>query len=289
MTAPDARTTSLRTRSLLAAIVLSAMAVFGAVGPANAADTAVKALPVVTGVTPTIAGTAKVGSALTATAGTWKPAPITLKYQWLRAGVAITGATASKYTLVAVDAGKRISVTVTGTRSGYTKLTKVSAQTVAVAPLVRTLTAAPVPAIAGTAVIGGTLTAKAGTWSPAPVTLKYAWKRNGVTIAGVAGAAYKLTALDVGKRITVVVTGSKSGYTTVAKTSPASAAVLAAKKYTNCTALNLVFPHGVGRAGAKDSVSGTAKPVTTFTVSTEVYTANTASDRDKDGIACEKK
>lgn len=289
MTAIGARTGSARMRSVMAGILLSAIAVFGAVGPANAADTAVKALPVVAGVTPTIAGTAKVGSALTASAGAWTPAPITLTYQWLRAGVAITGATASRYTLVAADAGKRISVTVTGTRSGYTKLTKASAQTAAVAPLVRTLTAAPVPALAGTAVIGGTLTARAGTWSPSPVTLKYAWKRNGVTIAGVSGSAYKLTALDVGKRITVVVTGSKSGYTTVAKTSPSSAAVLAAKKYTNCTALNLVFPHGVGRAGARDSVSGTAKPVTTFTVSNEVYTANTVSDRDKDGIACEKK
>lgn len=57
-------------------------------------------------------------------------------------------------------------------------------------------------------------------------------------------------------------------------------------KYANCTALNMVYPHGVGRPGAKDQSSGV--PVTTFTVDLATYNLNTASDRDKDGIACEK-
>jgi hypothetical protein len=43
---------------------------------------------------------------------------------------------------------------------------------------------------------------------------------------------------------------------------------------------------GVGETGAVDSTSGT--PVTTFTVDDELYDANSESDRDKDGIACEK-
>ena len=60
----------------------------------------------------------------------------------------------------------------------------------------------------------------------------------------------------------------------------------AATKYKNCAALNKAYPHGVGRKGARDKTSG--KPVTTFTVSASVYAANTGSDRDKDGIACEK-
>lgn len=61
------------------------------------------------------------------------------------------------------------------------------------------------------------------------------------------------------------------------------------KTYANCTALNKVYAHGVGRKGAKDKVRGKSKPVTNFTVDTKTYNKNTKSDRDKDGIACEKR
>ena len=61
----------------------------------------------------------------------------------------------------------------------------------------------------------------------------------------------------------------------------------AAKTYKNCTALNKAYPHGVGRNGARDKTSG--KPVTNFKVSNSLYAANRHSDRDGDGIACEKR
>ena len=60
----------------------------------------------------------------------------------------------------------------------------------------------------------------------------------------------------------------------------------APKRFANCTALNAAHPHGVGRPGAVDKTSGT--PVRTFTRNRAVYEANSGSDRDKDGIACEK-
>ena len=41
------------------------------------------------------------------------------------------------------------------------------------------------------------------------------------------------------------------------------------------------------RTGARDSTSGT--PVTNFKVSKSLYNANGGSDRDGDGIACEKR
>jgi hypothetical protein len=63
----------------------------------------------------------------------------------------------------------------------------------------------------------------------------------------------------------------------------------AARVFANCTALNKTYRHGVGRRGARDRVSGSTRPVTKFTVNTAVYNANTKSDRDKDGIACEKR
>lgn len=81
-------------------------------------------------------------------------------------------------------------------------------------------------------------------------------------------------------------------------TPPAEAAP-AAKSYLNCTALNKVYPHGVGKAKAKDKVTGRAKPVTTFTRSDAVYARNDGGtkryagerdlDRDNDGVACEKR
>ena len=67
----------------------------------------------------------------------------------------------------------------------------------------------------------------------------------------------------------------------------------AAQKYAfkNCTALNKVYAHGVGKSNAKDKTSG--KPVTTFKKSTSLYKKvighRKGIDRDKDGIACEKR
>ncbi|MGX6605680.1 excalibur calcium-binding domain-containing protein [Micromonosporaceae bacterium Da 78-11] len=70
----------------------------------------------------------------------------------------------------------------------------------------------------------------------------------------------------------------------------ATPAEAAAKKYSNCASLNKTYKHGVGRKSAKDKVPGHSKPVTNFKVSTAVYNANKKKlDRDKDGIACEKK
>ena len=60
----------------------------------------------------------------------------------------------------------------------------------------------------------------------------------------------------------------------------------AAKTYSNCTKLNKDYPHGVGKRGARDKTSGTR--VTNFKRSKALYNANSARDRDRDGIACEK-
>lgn len=171
---------------------------------------------------PTIVGTAKVGVKLTATAGSWTSGT-KLTYQWLRNGVAISGATSSTYVAVAADAGKKISVKVTGSLAGYTTVSKTSAATAAVA--LGTLTA-PVPTITGTAKVGSLLSLRAGTWTPSPVTLKYQWYRDGIAITGATATTYKLTTADAGRKLTVRVTGTKSGYGTVVKTSAATGSVI---------------------------------------------------------------
>ncbi len=74
---------------------------------------------------------------------------------------------------------------------------------------------------------------------------------------------------------------------TVVLAPPAAAAV----SYTNCTALQKSYPHGIGRVGAKDRTTGA--PVTTWRKDTAGYDramrANRGLDRDRDGIACEKR
>ncbi|WP_295697848.1 excalibur calcium-binding domain-containing protein [Lapillicoccus sp.] len=62
----------------------------------------------------------------------------------------------------------------------------------------------------------------------------------------------------------------------------------AAQDFANCTELNAVYPHGVGMPGAVDHVSGGKPGVTNFAVNSAVYQTNSGSDRDGDGIACEK-
>lgn len=61
----------------------------------------------------------------------------------------------------------------------------------------------------------------------------------------------------------------------------------AARTFANCTALQRVYPHGVGRPNAVDHTSG--RRVTNFKKSRPLYRANRSMDRDGDGIACEKR
>ena len=71
----------------------------------------------------------------------------------------------------------------------------------------------------------------------------------------------------------------------------AAAARTVSAPWKNCTQVNKRYPHGVGRVGARDKTSGT--PVTNFKRSNFLYKTamryNRGLDRDKDGIACEKR
>lgn len=81
--------------------------------------------------TPTITGTATVKKTLTARTTGWMSS-VTFSYQWLRNGAPIPAATRSTYKLAKADGKKRISVSVTATRLGYTDVTLTSAPTRAV-------------------------------------------------------------------------------------------------------------------------------------------------------------
>jgi hypothetical protein len=165
--------------------------------------------------TPTITGTAAVGSTLTAHAGTWAPAPAAFMYQWMRDGVAIGGATGATYTLTTADGPHTITVAVTALASGFTPATKVSAGVT----VKGVFTSSPKPVITGSPLVGAKLTASVGSWSPKPSGYAYQWYLNGNKIKGATGKTYTVKKGDLGKRITVAVTASRTNYVSVTKTS----------------------------------------------------------------------
>lgn len=154
------------------------------------------------------------------------PTPV-YAYKWYRGTVAITGATAATYKLVAADFGKQISVQVTMTRANFTVPTTSFPRTTGVD---YSITGTGAATLSGTPAVGQVLTASAPEFFEADgVTalaetpaLTYTWYRSGVAIAGQSGAQYTLAAADLGKKITVKVTASLPGR--LARTSGTSAA-----------------------------------------------------------------
>lgn len=86
---------------------------------------------------PTISGSTVVNSALRAYPGNWT-AGTAFRYQWLANGASISGATASTLTLTPALGGKKVSVRITGTQSGYLAASTTSRPTAAVTTPTRT-------------------------------------------------------------------------------------------------------------------------------------------------------
>lgn len=105
----------------------------------------------------------------------------------------------------------KLSVRVTGKLSGYDSLSRTSASVTVVKGTLTVKT----PTITGTRKAGKTLTVKAGSWGPGAVALSYQWYCGSTKLTGATKTSYKLTSKDKGKKVSVVVRGTKSGYTTV--------------------------------------------------------------------------
>lgn len=87
------------------------------------------------------------------------------------------------------------------------------------------------PTITGVAVVGTTLTASAGSWSPNPTEYYFDWLRDGEFIMGEYGSTYVTTAADIGKKITVLVSAGALpeydfGHAESAPTAPVAAAAV---------------------------------------------------------------
>jgi alpha-L-rhamnosidase len=166
---------------------------------------------------PQITGVAAVGKTLTADPGSWSPEASTVRYQWLRDGAPIQGATNPTYTLVPADQGKKLSVEVTASSAGFDAVTATST---AVTIGAGTLLPTALPTISGTPKVGSRLTAAPGSW-PAGTGVTYQWTRNGVAIAGATGATYALSGRDAKAAVSVTVTAKRAGYSTASAQSHA--------------------------------------------------------------------
>lgn len=68
---------------------------------------------------PAISGDASIGASLKVSTGDWSPGASKFRYQWLRTGAPIPGATGSSYKITPDDAGKDVSVTVFAVANGF--------------------------------------------------------------------------------------------------------------------------------------------------------------------------
>lgn len=83
-----------------------------------------------------------------------------------------------------------------------------------------------VPTITGTAEVGETLTASNGTFTgDATITYTHQWFAGGVAIVGATGSTFDLTAAEVGKIITVRVTGTNTSGNASAFSAPTAAVI----------------------------------------------------------------
>ncbi len=153
-----------------------------------------------------ITGTLKLGSTVTAVGATTPGAAYA--YQWYRNGAAIKNATSKTYKLSASDVGRAMTVKVTAAKAGYATLASTSPSSDLVQP--GTLTAGT-PSIAGAFQVGSNLNGRAGTWTTG-TTLKYAFYADGELVQFSASRTFRLTWEEAGKKISLIVIGSKPGY-----------------------------------------------------------------------------
>lgn len=127
------------------------------------------------------------------------------RYQWLRDGVKISGATDSTYRPTDADVERRISVEVSYTDGHDLDEVLTSNETSRITAI--NDTPVGLPEVSGSAVEGQTLTARVNTVSDADGlgSIRYQWLRNGSEITGATSSTYTTVDSDVGTQLRVVI------------------------------------------------------------------------------------
>ena len=170
---------------------------------------------------PTVSGTARDGSQLTATNGAWSgSAPMAYARQWRRCDTGgsacadIDGATGAHYLLAPDDIGHTIRARVTaGNTESEDTADSAPTAVVAAIPVANTLA----PAVSGDAVAGSELSSGLGTWTGSPtIVLERRWQRcasGSLTcedIPGEVSERYRLGLADVMTQLRIVVRASNA-------------------------------------------------------------------------------
>jgi len=176
---------------------------------------------------PSIAKSARVGTAITAVRGEWSVASATFSYQWTINGTDIIGATAKSYTPRPEDIDEELAVIVTGTVRGVAPGSWTSNAVTVEAGAAPTASKAPAVTVGGksvtTTTLGKTLVANSGTWRATGIEVSYQWQLNdGDAWANIDGATSKTLVLDAdnggvfdhGWKYRVQVIATKAGHAT---------------------------------------------------------------------------
>jgi hypothetical protein len=185
---------------------------------------------------PTISGSGQVGSALTATTGTWTASgSIAYGYQWQRCGgsgaacVAIAGATSATYTPEAGDVGTTLKVAVAASSTWGTSVVSSAASVTISLPEAAPPTPENTsrPSVEGNPNPDETLTALPGSWSGVePILYGYQWQvcnelgEDCASIGEATHGTYTLSEADIGRTIRVEVTATDSAGSDIAYSLP---------------------------------------------------------------------
>ncbi len=170
-------------------------------------------VPLTYSVAPVISGTAKVGTPLTVTPGSWSQSGVTLSYQWKANGTSIAGATSTTFTPTPDLEGKVVAVQVSAAKLGFPTTSATTAATAAVLPgrLVNTVA----PSVSGDPTVDATLTASPGSWTPEPARVNLQWFVDGVAVPGATASTLAVGPELVGKSVTVRAAARRPGYDVV--------------------------------------------------------------------------
>jgi len=195
---------------LIAAMVLSGFISASPLSPGSTVPTPAYAAGKLSSTTPTLGGTFRVGTRVLAHAGTWGPAPVSLKYRWFVGGELVEETSTYAYTIRPEDLGKDLHVEVLGTKPGYDPLTRSSAAH----PVQAGVIYAPQLGIVGEVRAGRKveLITSSGSWSPASVGLTYEWLYDGQPLSDSDATTHFIPADRVGAALAVRITASRAGY-----------------------------------------------------------------------------
>jgi len=184
---------------------------------------------------PYITGTKANGETLTLNTGVYD-STVSLAFQWLSDGVAISGATTSTYTIPTVEiANTTITCRVTVTY-GINSLVLIAVLNETGNPA-DSFSVTTSPVLSGTASVGQVLTTSNGVYDPVATAVSYQWIRNVTPISGQTNQTYTLTSDDFSAgnlitycRVTVTIGNDtitlKSTFPTAGGDIPASFTVL---------------------------------------------------------------